>query len=269
MADTLIADIQNYSADAAKLTMEIAELDDDISIWEGEIKAATNVSEIEKNDYDTLHKDYSESIHALQRATDVLKKQFGDRKYGAFVQVAAFQEISLIPQEVKAAINLFLQDAEPTEGLAGITPDANPYEFQSSRVVEMLEKLLDKFEDERTTLEQLEMISKHAYNMLLQDFNAQMAQGTQDLFQKASSLATLRADPNTQANTRDAQYVASHAKQLNSHGFQMLVRPEQTSGWQLCKLGRGDDKVGIPFLPFTKQTASPSISSPTSGPTEE
>jgi chromosome segregation ATPase len=73
--DTLKADIQKYSADAAKLTKEIAELDEDISIWQGDIKAATNVREIEKNDYDTLHKDYSESVDALQRAIAVLRNR--------------------------------------------------------------------------------------------------------------------------------------------------------------------------------------------------
>ena len=46
--DVLKADIQKYAADAAQLTKEIAELDEDISIWNGDIKAATNVREIEK-----------------------------------------------------------------------------------------------------------------------------------------------------------------------------------------------------------------------------
>ena len=39
----LAADIQKYTADAAQLTKEIAELDEDISIWQGDIDAATNV----------------------------------------------------------------------------------------------------------------------------------------------------------------------------------------------------------------------------------
>merc|ERR1719424_2369196 len=204
MIDTLKADIQKYSADAAKLTKEIAELDEDISIWEGDIRAATNVREIEKNDYDTLHKDYSESVDALQRAIAVLKKQSGDRKQGAFVQVAALQGLSLIPQEAKAAINVFLQDAEPTEGLAVSAPEANAYEFQSSGVVEMLEKLLDKFVDERTTLEKEEMNSKHAYDMLMQDLKAQTAQATQDRDEKAETKAKkLQAKADAKGDLKD------------------------------------------------------------------
>merc|ERR1719456_124247 len=65
--DVLKADIQKYTADAAQLTKEIAGHDEDISVWNGDIKAATNVREIEKTDYDALHKDYSESVDALQR----------------------------------------------------------------------------------------------------------------------------------------------------------------------------------------------------------
>merc|ERR1719163_1895317 len=111
---TLKADIQKYSADAAKLTKEIAELDEDISIWEGDIKAATNVREIEKADYDALHQDYSESVDALQRAIAVLKKQAYDRKQAAsLVQVSSLKSLSLIPDEAKRAIDTFFaQDPE-------------------------------------------------------------------------------------------------------------------------------------------------------------
>merc|ERR1719183_3246770 len=64
--DVLKADIQQYSAQSAQLTKEIAGLDEDVSVWNGDIKAATNVREIEKADYDATHKDYSESVDALQ-----------------------------------------------------------------------------------------------------------------------------------------------------------------------------------------------------------
>merc|ERR1719183_1442350 len=113
--EVLKADIQKYTADAAQLTKEIAELDEDISIWNGDIKAATNVREIEKADYDATHKDYSESVDALQRAIAVLKKQAHDRKQASLVQVSNLKQLSLIPAEAKKAIDAFLQDAEPTE----------------------------------------------------------------------------------------------------------------------------------------------------------
>ena len=68
--EILKADIQEYTATAAKLGKEIAAHDEDISVWEGDMKAATKVRDMEKADYDALHKDYSESVDALQRAYD-------------------------------------------------------------------------------------------------------------------------------------------------------------------------------------------------------
>merc|ERR1719253_186873 len=89
----LKADIQKYSADSAQLTKEIAGLDEDVSIWNGDIKAATSVRDIEKADYDATHKDYSESVDALQRAIAVLKKQAHDRQQaGALVQVKVLKD---------------------------------------------------------------------------------------------------------------------------------------------------------------------------------
>jgi hypothetical protein len=197
--EVLKADIQKYAADAARLTKEIAELDEDISIWNGDIKAATNVREIEKADYDATHKDYSESVDALQRAIAVLKKQSHDRKQASLLQL---KELSLIPAEAKKTIDVFLQ--QDPEGLAVSAPEANAYEFQSSGVIEMLEKLLDKFIDERTTLEKEEMNSKHAYDMLMQDLNAQIAQATQDRDEKAETKANkLQAKADAEGDLKD------------------------------------------------------------------
>merc|ERR1711879_520304 len=111
----LKADIAKYIADAAQLTKEIAEHDADISAWTGDQKAATKVRALEKADYDALHKDYSESVDALQRAIAVLKKQAYDRPQVSLSQVASLKSLKLIPAEAKHAIDLFLQQ-DPAEG---------------------------------------------------------------------------------------------------------------------------------------------------------
>merc|ERR1719437_221831 len=82
--EVLKADIQKYATDSATLTKEIAGHDEDISVWTGDSKAATKVREIEKTDYDNLHKDYSESVDALERAIAILKKQAYDRTQASF-----------------------------------------------------------------------------------------------------------------------------------------------------------------------------------------
>jgi hypothetical protein len=209
--DILKADIEKYTADAAQLTKEIAGHDEDISVWGGDSKAATKVRAIEKADYDAMHKDYSESVDALERAIAVLKKQSHDRaQASSLAQVSALQQVSLIPKAAKRAIAAFLQQ-DPEVGLAVSAPEANGYEFQSSGIVEMLEKLLDKFIAERTTLEKEEMNSKQAFEMLIQDLTAQIEQATADRNSKAETKAkklqakaTAEGDLEDTTSTRDA-----------------------------------------------------------------
>merc|ERR1719247_3377945 len=196
----LKADIQKNDAKAKLLTKEIAGLDEDISVWEGDIKAATKVREIEKADYDATHTDYSESVDALERAIAVLKKQAHDRKQASLIQL---KKLKLIPDDAKRVIDIFLQQ-DPDEGLAVSAPEANAYEFQSGGVVEMLEKLLDKFIEERTTLEKEEMNAKHAYDMLMQDLNAQVSQAETDRDEKAEFKAgTLQSKADAQGDLQD------------------------------------------------------------------
>jgi len=202
--DILKADIEKYTATAARMTKEIAVHDDDISAWSGDMKAATKVREMEKGDYDKLHKDYSESVDALQRAIVVLKKQAHNRKQAAaLVQVAALREMSLIPPEAKRTIDAFLQ-APDDEGLAVSAPEAAGYEFQSHGIIDMLEKLLDKFIAERTTLEKEEANSQHAYDMLMQDLKAQVDQATRDRTEKAEIKAKkLQAKADAEGDVTD------------------------------------------------------------------
>jgi len=208
--EVLKADIEKYMATAARLTREIAAHDEDISVWKGDQNAASKVREIENADYDAMHKDYSESIDALQRAIAVLKKEAYDRKQSSLAQVSNLQSLTLIPPEAKKAIDAFLLQ-EPTEGLDVSAPEAYGYEFQSHGIIEMLEKLLDKFIAERTDLEKTEMNSKHAFDMLMQDLTAQIDQATQDRGEKAELKAkTLQAkadalgDLEDTTSTRDA-----------------------------------------------------------------
>merc|ERR1711933_427240 len=186
--EILKADIEKYTNDAEKLAKEIAGHDDDLAAWTGDKKAATKVRNMEKADFDEMHKDYSESIDALERAIAVLKKQAFTRKQESLVQISAVAKLTLIPDEAKRTINAFLQQ-DPDEGLAVSAPEAAGYEFQSQGVVEMLEKLLDKFVEERTVLEKEEMNSKQAFEMLIQDLTAQIDQAKQDRTEKAETKA--------------------------------------------------------------------------------
>jgi DNA repair exonuclease SbcCD ATPase subunit len=177
--EVLKADIQQYATDAAELGKKVQGLRNDVATWEGDIKAATKVREIEKADYDTTHADYSESLDALERAIAVLKKQDVDRTQAALTQVT---QSTRIPDKARATIEAFLaeDDAAP-EGLAVSAPEANAYESRSGGIIAMLEKLLDEFIAERTALEKEEMNSKDAYDMLMQDLKSQLRTDNSDI----------------------------------------------------------------------------------------
>jgi len=273
--DVLKADIAKYTADAARLTKEIAAHDEDISVWNGDSKAATKVREIEKADYDATHKDYSESISALERAIAVLKKQAYNRPQ-AFVQVSALTRMNLIPNDAKRVLNSFLQQDPSDEGLAVSAPEAEGYEFQSQGVIDMLEKLLDKFMAERTTLEKEEMNSVHAYKMLMQDLKAQIEQATQDRTEKAETKAKkLQAKADAEGDltdtttTRDADQkylddlVATCEQKASDFESRQQLRAEEIAAIEKAieiigsQAVRGNAKKYLPndFLQLQKATS--------------
>mmetsp|Transcript_47371 Transcript_47371/g.110417 ORF Transcript_47371/g.110417 Transcript_47371/m.110417 type:complete len:675 (-) Transcript_47371:40-2064(-) len=205
--EMLQAEIQKLTSDAARLASEIAEHDSDIGAWTGDIAAATNVRQLENADFKALHADYSESVDALQRAIQVLKSQAYDRKQQVSMsQVSKLSTLHLIPDEAKKAITVFLAEdpEELGDELAVSAPEANAYEFQSSHIVEILEKLLDKFVQERTDLEKAESNAQHNYDMLKQDRTAEIDQATQDRSSKTESrAAALQSKADNEGTLKD------------------------------------------------------------------
>jgi len=161
--ESLTADIEKYEADAADAAKEVASLDADISTWEGDMKAAVKVREIEHVDYVATHKDYSETVTALEGAIATLMKTSGDVKQAA-ASLTQLADTPLVPLDTKKVLAALLT----TDANA---PEANAYEFQSKAIVDMLSKLLGKFDDERTSLEEEETAAVHSFEMLEADLN--------------------------------------------------------------------------------------------------
>merc|ERR1719181_115823 len=108
MIDVLTADIEKYEAAAADAAKQVAALDADISTWEGDTAAAVKVREIEFTDYTATHKDYSETIAALEMAIATLMKTSGDVKQAASASLAQVSESKLFPPEAKKVLDSFL-----------------------------------------------------------------------------------------------------------------------------------------------------------------
>lgn len=189
--ESLNADIEKYGADAARLGREVDGHDADVAGWRQDTKAATDVRTKENKDFKTTEQDYAESVSALARATEVLKKQTHDRKQAASLIQALKEENPLIMAASKGKFASFLSMAgdDDADHLAVEAPKANAYEFQSGGVVQMLEKLSDKFEEELNTLRKEEKNTAHAYQMFVQDLKGQIEEGERQSQEKSTAKA--------------------------------------------------------------------------------
>jgi len=185
----LEADIDKAESDAAVLTGEIADLEGEIARIEGEIKSATEVRTKEKAEFEAIHLDYSESIDAIERAIAVLKAKSADVPQ-SLVEVRSSKAI---PARAKAAIESFLAlGSAVSEETAA--PEANAYEFQSGGVIELLEKLLKKFEDQTLALEKAELNNQGNYDLLMQQLTDDLKRDKEVLADKQAMKATRLED---------------------------------------------------------------------------
>merc|ERR1719265_2380017 len=125
-----------------------------------------------------------------------------------------------IPMKAKQAIAAFLQqdpeidlvqgleqapgslgDTNPFSGeepavnhLAVSAPEANAYEFQSGGIIDILEKLKDRFQQEKVDLESAELSTKHAYEILTQELHDSIENGKAEVGRRSKTLAQRRED---------------------------------------------------------------------------
>jgi len=172
----LDADIEKAAADAAAAGKAIEGLDADIFQYEADKKEATEIREKGHADFVALHKDYSESIDAIERAIDVIKA--GPQGQVSLVQLT---QMPKLPAKAKQVITAFLQrDSEPLSALMQdaqemiAAPEAAAFEGSSGGILSMIEDLEAKFNDERDDLEKKEAEERHTYDMMAQELTDQI-----------------------------------------------------------------------------------------------
>merc|ERR1719310_2319628 len=165
--EKLNAEIAKATADIEALTARILELDEDIGRWNKDKKSASTIREKEKADFTATLQDYSESLDALERAINVLKKQSADKPQAELMQsLLQVRALRLVPTETKGALASFLQQ-DPAATYSA--PEANAYEFQSGGIVDMLEKLKGQFKKQKLDLQDEELNAVHGFEGIMQD----------------------------------------------------------------------------------------------------
>merc|ERR1740138_1006847 len=179
------------------LTARINELEEDVGRWKKDMSSASDVNAKESSDYQALAADYSESLSALDGAIITLKKQASNRPQAeaALLQV---ERSRLIPESSKRALSAFLQQPSveemPDERLLRSSPEAYGYEFQSSGVIDMLEKLKDQFSTKKYELDMEEKNRQHAFEQIMQQLTDNIENAEHEISKKTALRASTQAD---------------------------------------------------------------------------
>merc|ERR1719235_2473399 len=110
-------------------------------------------------------------------------------------QSASLLQISaslLIPEQTKQAINSFLSRGAKDLGMMQMQveqPAANAYNSATGGLIEMLEKLEEKFSDEQTELEKQETEARQAFELLIQDLKSYIETATKARMEKTEAEA--------------------------------------------------------------------------------
>jgi hypothetical protein len=186
--ETLAAEGAKLDSDIKTLGEETSSLQANVATYEADEKTKAEQRETEHKEFLVAQQDFGESIDAIERAVAVLKSRAVDIPASMLLQV---QDLPQIPDDVKAVVAPLVElidgmkeftnsrpelgfmqrqaHAEAPDYLAYSAPEANAYEFQSTSIAQLLEKLRDQFVEKKSELEKQEMRSKHAFEMLAAD----------------------------------------------------------------------------------------------------
>jgi len=190
--EILAADIQKYDADAEKLGHEIDELDHDLAGIEADMKEATKIRAMEHADFLEDQTDYTQSVEQISLAVDTLKSEQGNVD-----QAAALLQVLKLPtleaHEKKVIQSYLARSPEDidAENLAAGAPEAHAFESSSQGIVDLFEKMKDKFEGKVADNQKDEMEDKHGFEMMITDL--QNAKTTATNSREAKSEAKAKA----------------------------------------------------------------------------
>jgi len=192
--EDLTATIDKASSDISTLSDKIEELAASIATNEADLKAATEIRDKERADFEAVEKEMMSDVDALGRAIKILEKhasllQTKDGRTSAAMKELAntfsvlLQGNALSLQD-KSSLTAFLQNAQSdkegeaeedkdmAEELGAPAPDV--YKSKSGGIVDVLEDMLDKAETQLSEARKEESNAQHNYNLLKQSLSDQI-----------------------------------------------------------------------------------------------
>eukprot|EP00933_Yihiella_yeosuensis_P058366 TRINITY_DN587_c0_g1_i2.p1 TRINITY_DN587_c0_g1~~TRINITY_DN587_c0_g1_i2.p1 ORF type:complete len:666 (-),score=249.94 TRINITY_DN587_c0_g1_i2:87-2084(-) len=211
------ADLDDNTARAEKLGMKINNLEENIEQWTKEKDEATATRKEEREAFEILHKDYSESISATSRAVKVLKKELRSQEEKGHV-IALVQASNMIPKQMTNKLSSFLQGQEA----------ARVDEPETSRITELIMELRDKFFSERTEAEKDEQQKAAAFNMLALKLSNSIKEAQASKEKKTSSKTKAESNAaKAQTDLKDAEATKADDEKYNGEVIALCAKKEK------------------------------------------
>jgi peptidoglycan hydrolase CwlO-like protein len=192
--ESLEAKISKLTGDIEAADAKISELAADIATSSAELKNATSIREGEAADFMASEKELLETIDMLGRAITLIGKEM-EKKNAAFTQLAGKDLNGLLAsldtlvsaaaftgadkQRLTALVQSSQSVSEDDEEFGA--PAAAVYESHSGSILETLEDLKEKAEEQLSSMRKAEVNAKHSYEMVKQSLEDQSAADTKDL----------------------------------------------------------------------------------------
>merc|ERR1719246_36658 len=197
--EELEAAIAQETATTGSLQTKVEELAAGIATDEADLNAASEIRGKEAKSFAAEQKDLAETIDMLQRASGILQRQM---QGGASMMqlknagnvVEAFQamvQASLIGSSDASKLTAFVQNVQKEadeDGDAG-APAGAVYESQGGGIVEVIQDLLEKADDQLATIRQTEQTNQHNFNMLEQSLKDEIKFGNKDFDEAKKGIA--------------------------------------------------------------------------------
>lgn len=203
--DQLEAEIAKAASDVQEITKYVAGLDSDVANWHDDLKRTTAERAESHAAYKVAHADYTESIDAVARALKVLEKGPGGKEVAQALLQKPSSMFALLqlpeekmPGHLRQAIMSFIQKIDPAKALLqeaedeGVVmpagaPAAAAFEGSSGGVIDMIERLGDKFDDEKQALEKKEANELSAFALMRSDLTSQISAAGEERSTKESN----------------------------------------------------------------------------------
>jgi chromosome segregation ATPase len=161
--------IEAKTKEIEKLEVDIEALTKTLEEIEAAAAKAKKIREEQETAYKEADSDFKETIEAIQTCIDSLEdtKKETDKPTGSLLEKSVTKVLNLasllVSEDEQKVLSSFLQEAQqPTK------PKAKVYSFKSQGVIELLKKLMEKFETDQLDATKAETNSLNAYNLAKQ-----------------------------------------------------------------------------------------------------